>query len=82
MEQFGDNWKEIALRIPGRSAAKCRERYKNYIHPGVKRWRRGAAVRRRPWTAEEDNLILSLQKQWGNKWAAIAKVVEATGVKG
>ena len=81
MEQFGDNWKEIALRIPGRSAAKCRERYTNY-RPRVKRWRRGAAVRRRPWTAEEDNLILSLQQQWGNKWAAISKVVEATGGEG
>lgn len=81
MEQLGDNWKEIALRIQGRSAAKCRERYTNYIN-GVKRWRRGAAVRRRPWTAEEDNLILSLQQQWGNQWAAIARVVEATGGDG
>ncbi|KAK8822639.1 myb-like DNA-binding protein [Blastocystis sp. ATCC 50177/Nand II] len=62
--QLGDNWKEIALRIPGRSAAQCRERYKNY-RPGVKR----------PWTVEEDNQILSLQQQWGNKWAAIAKTL-------
>ena len=40
VEQFGDNWKEISLRIPGRSGAKCRERYTNYIGPYVsKRWR-------------------------------------------
>ena len=39
-------------------------------------------MRRRPWTPDEDKQILSLQKQWGNQWAAIAKVVEATGVKG
>ena len=26
------------------------------------------------WTQEEDYLILELQKQWGNKWSAIAKV--------
>lgn len=40
VEQLGDNWKEISLRIPGRSGAKCRERYTNYIGPYVsKRWR-------------------------------------------
>ena len=38
--QLRDNWKEIALRIPDRSAAQCRERYTNYIGPNVsKRWR-------------------------------------------
>ncbi|KAK8826911.1 hypothetical protein WA577_007414, partial [Blastocystis sp. JDR] len=64
--QLGDNWKEIALRIPGRSGAKCRERYTNYIGPDLVKG---------PWTKEEDNLILSLQQQWGNKWAAIAKTL-------
>lgn len=29
----------------------------------------------RNWSKEEDETILQLQKQWGNKWAAIAKVI-------
>lgn len=28
----------------------------------------------RNWTPEEDELILYLQRQWGNSWAAIAQV--------
>ena len=28
----------------------------------------------RNWSKEEDETILQLQRQWGNKWAAIAKV--------
>lgn len=26
------------------------------------------------WTEEEDQLILSLQKEWGNRWSSIASV--------
>lgn len=31
------NWDAIASHIEGRSAGKCRERYTNYIGPGVKK---------------------------------------------
>ena len=27
------------------------------------------------WTPKEDNLILSLQQQWGNRWSSIADVL-------
>ena len=33
------------------------------------------AFHRSNWTAKEDNLILSLQQQWGNKWARIAELL-------
>ena len=32
------------------------------------------AFHRSNWTAKEDNLILSLQQQWGNRWSSIADV--------
>ena len=64
--QFGEHdWDTVAKYIPGRSNSKCRERYTNYIGPNV---------RKGNWTPEEDNMILQLQAQWKNKWAAIAKV--------
>ena len=34
----------------------------------------GASCDRSNWTAKEDNLILSLQQQWGNRWSSIADV--------
>ena len=77
VKEYGDNWKEIAQHIPGRTAAQCRERYTNYIGSDLIKgsgW--PAVVRRRHGTAEEDNMILQLQEQWGNKWSAIADVGE------
>lgn len=77
VQEYGDNWREIAQHIPGRLAAQCRERYTNYIGPNViKGWWWPAAVRHRHWTQEEDDLILQLQKQWGNRWSAIKEVGE------
>lgn len=37
--------------------------------------------RRRGWTEEEDRLIIELQKQWGNHWAAIAQVAKEGSVE-
>eukprot|EP00166_Cyanidium_caldarium_P005991 ctg_769.g374 len=42
-------WSQIAREFPGRTASRCRERYINYLDP---------MVRREPFTAEEDEIIL------------------------
>lgn len=69
------NWAEIAEKIPGRTAKQCRERWCNHINPEI---RKGSVCLNglmiREWTAEEDRLILSLQKEWGNRWSSIAQV--------
>ena len=32
-----DNWDLISRQIPGRSAAKCRDRYTGYLDPSIKK---------------------------------------------
>ena len=64
-KQSGGNWAEVAEHIPGRTAKQCRERWCNHINPDI---------RKGDWSVVEDNIIVSLQKQWGNRWSAIAEV--------
>ena len=61
---FGQNsWKMVAANIPGRTQRQCRERYKTYLAPGIKKT---------PWTKEEDELLLRKYNELGPKWAIIA----------
>jgi len=43
---------------------KLNDRWHNHLCPGVKK---------EAWTAEEQQLVVDLHKQMGNKWAEIAK---------
>ncbi|KAK7276340.1 hypothetical protein RIF29_17479 [Crotalaria pallida] len=65
--QFGArNWSMIARGVPGRSGKSCRLRWCNQLDPCVKR---------KPFTEEEDSLIISAHAIHGNKWAAIARLL-------
>jgi hypothetical protein len=56
-------WSFIAQHLPGRIGKQCRERWTNHLDPGVKKGN---------WSQWEDELIIKLQRQQGNKWAKIA----------
>ncbi|KAH6827197.1 hypothetical protein C2S53_000717 [Perilla frutescens var. hirtella] len=67
VSKFGArNWSLIARGIPGRSGKSCRLRWCNQLDP---------AVKRKPFTDEEDRLILDAHAVYGNKWASIAKLL-------
>jgi hypothetical protein len=59
-----ENWREVATRIPGRTARQCRERWTNYVNPGLT----GAQ-----WTDVEDEAILKSVREIGYKWSVIAR---------
>lgn len=58
------SWVEIGKRVPGRTARQCRDRYKNYLYKGLVK---------RPWTLEEDKIIIAKYKIFGAHWVKIAQ---------
>uniref|UniRef100_A0A7C9FIU4 Uncharacterized protein n=2 Tax=Opuntia streptacantha TaxID=393608 RepID=A0A7C9FIU4_OPUST len=67
VSKFGArNWSLIARGIPGRSGKSCRLRWCNQLDPCVKR---------KPFSEEEDQVIIAAHTEHGNKWASIAKLL-------
>ncbi|OHT12945.1 Myb-like DNA-binding domain containing protein [Tritrichomonas foetus] len=62
-EHGARNWSTLAANLPGRLGKQCRERWVNSLDPDLLR---------KPWTEDEDQILIRYQKMWGNKWAKIA----------
>ncbi|EOA27295.1 hypothetical protein CARUB_v10023414mg [Capsella rubella] len=60
------NWTLISRGIPGRSGKSCRLRWCNQLDPCLKK---------KPFSDEEDHMIMSAHAVHGNKWAVIAKLL-------
>jgi len=59
-------WKEIALRLPGRLGKQCRDRWLNHLDP---------AISKRYWTEAEDKVLAKGRDLYGNAWAKIARLL-------
>lgn len=57
------NWEKFAETFPNRSARQLRERYNNYLRPGLSST---------PFSEEEDDLIIHLVEQYGTSWKLIS----------
>ncbi|GAB4833743.1 hypothetical protein Ancab_031992 [Ancistrocladus abbreviatus] len=67
VEKYGPrNWSLISNHIKGRSGKSCRLRWCNQLNPNVEH---------RPFSAAEDETILAAQAKYGNRWAAIARLL-------
>eukprot|EP01035_Chromulina_nebulosa_P018708 gene18708-24467_t len=60
------NWTLISQHFQDRSGKQCRERWHNHLNPGIKKG---------DWTDQEDRIIATLQRLWGNQWAKITTVL-------
>lgn len=56
-------WNTIALKL-GRSSKQVRERWNGHLNPSINKG---------PWTLNEDVIIATKQKEFGNRWAEIVK---------
>lgn len=76
VKQYGaKEWNLISHRMGkslDRDPKSCLERWKNYLKPGIKK---GSL------TLEEQNLVISLQAKYGNKWKKIASEVPGRTAK-
>lgn len=57
-------WTEVAKHLPGRTAAQCRDRYNGYLCQ---------PILKKPWTPEEDELIIAKYKEFGPRWVMISQ---------
>ncbi|KAG8373647.1 hypothetical protein BUALT_Bualt11G0046000 [Buddleja alternifolia] len=56
------NWRSIASHLSGRTAMSCRLRWVNHLNPEVDKT---------PLSEEEQEKLLELHKEYGNKWSTI-----------
>lgn len=61
------NWEQVAAHLPGRTARQCRDRYNSALSKDVIH---------RPWTQEEDDIIIEKCRQLGPKWVAISSFLK------
>lgn len=52
--------------MTGRTSKQCRERWANYLDP---------SLIKTPFSPTEDETVLRLQSEFGNKWAYIARLM-------
>jgi len=60
------NWSKISSFMKTRTGKQIRERWHNQLDPEIKKG---------PWTAKEDAMIMEYQSVYGNRWAEIAKMI-------
>ncbi|KAG5859077.1 Myb-like DNA-binding domain-containing protein [Encephalitozoon hellem] len=58
------NWSFIAKKLGSRVGKQCRERWHNHLNP---------QITKKPFTMEEEALIIELHSKFGNRWSEIAK---------
>lgn len=59
-------WSTIAARLPGRIGKQCRERWFNHLDPTIKRG---------DWDNDEDRILYEAQRNFGNRWCEISKIL-------
>jgi len=63
MKKYGQSWAMISSCMEGRTGKQVRDRYLNKLRPNIKLG---------DWSAQEDELIVNLMKEVGNRWSLIA----------
>ncbi len=59
-------WARIADELPGRIDKQCRERWHNHLNP---------EIRRDPFDANEDRIIVTNHEVLGSRWVEYAKIL-------
>jgi len=63
MKKYGQSWAMISSVLEGRTGKQVRDRYLNKLRPNIKCG---------DWSAEEDERLISLLREVGNRWSLIA----------
>jgi len=63
MKKYGQSWAMVSSMMDGRTGKQVRDRYLNKLRPNIKLG---------DWSAQEDELIVTLIKEIGHRWSLIA----------
>jgi hypothetical protein len=63
MKKYGQSWAMISSQLEGRTGKQVRDRYLNKLRPNIKLG---------DWSVQEDELVVKLLKEVGNRWSLIA----------
>jgi len=63
MKKYGQSWAMISSLMDGRTGKQVRDRYLNKLRPNIKCG---------DWSLEEDEMLVALCKEIGNRWSLIA----------
>jgi hypothetical protein len=63
MKKYGQSWAMISSQLEGRTGKQVRDRYLNKLRPNIKCG---------DWSPEEDERLVKLLKEVGNRWSLIA----------
>lgn len=63
MKKYGQSWAMISSLMDGRTGKQVRDRYLNKLRPNIKIG---------DWSAQEDELVVTLIKEIGHRWSLIA----------
>lgn len=64
VDQVGtSSWPNVAKYLKGRSSRQCRDRWNHYLSP---------TANLAEWTPQDEELLLTLYRQYGTKWAFIS----------
>jgi hypothetical protein len=66
LEHGAHKWSRIASCLPGRLGKQCRERWHNHLSPDLQK---------KPWSVEEDEIIIDAVQRLGTKWSEIVKLL-------
>ena len=66
VDKMGPNWKDIAFHFPGKTSKQVKERWSNQLDPSISD---------RPWSADDDFLLVSLIREYGRSWCKISKAM-------
>jgi hypothetical protein len=68
VRRFGeDSWRTIGSQMVGRSGRQCRDRWREYLSPGLTN---------AEWRIEEDETLISEYAKYGPRWALIANALK------
>ncbi|KAJ1653160.1 hypothetical protein IWQ61_006664, partial [Dispira simplex] len=63
VEQYGQQWSQVARTIPGRRDDQCAKRWREALDPNIDRTQ---------WTPEDDRLLFQAIRELGSQWQKIA----------